>query len=344
MKTRHILALIIFTFSLSGFTQDSIPKTNVKPIEKSSHKVFANIFTGGYYNFNTKNPNAGFELSTALLGYKFQKSDQLTFTLIYDVTHTTGDIYVTDTVGNNLPVKYFAGSEYTAFLKMAEIKWFFAPKFSLSAGQLLNQQYLTKQDKIWGHRYVMTTMQELYRMAYPADFGMRIEYRDQDKIAWSLGATNGNGPFHKQDTLNVIEYTSNLEVYLIKDLLIKAFVGLTPATFDTENNLKTAFSGFIAYTKEKYTLGIEYSYTKNVRFTDYHYSGVSGFASYNIDPKWELFARYDYVDQSAIVEYENVYVAGFQYQPQKQLFLSINYRYWSKAEIQQIYFNLGAKF
>jgi len=346
MKASFFFSLIILTFSLSVFAQDSIPKAKIKPEikSKSSHKVFANIFTGAYYNFKTKKPNAGFELSTALLGYRFQKSDNLQFTIIYDVTRTTGGIHVTDSAGNNLPIKYFAGSEYTAFLKMAEIKWYFAPKFSLSAGQLLNEQYLTKQDKIWGHRYVMTTMQELFRMANPADFGMRIEYRDKDKLAWSLGANNGNGPFYKQDTLDIIEYTSNLEIYLIKDLLIKGYIALTPATFETENNLKTAFSGFIAYQKKKYKIGLEYSYTKNINFTDYHYSGTSGFISYNINPKWEVFARYDYVDQSSVAQYENVYVGGFQYQPQDQLFLSLNYRYWSKAEIQQIYFNLGAKF
>jgi len=330
-----LILILAFNFAQA---QDSIPK----PISK--HKVFANIYTGAYYSFHTKKPNAGFELSTALLGYKFQQSKNLQFTLIYDVTHTTGGIQVTDTAGNNLPVNYFSGSEYTAFLKMAEIKWFFAKNFSFSAGQLLNEQYLTVQDKIWKHRYVMTTMQELFRMANPADFGMRIEYKDKEKFALSLGANNSNGPFYHQDTLDILEYTSNLEIYLIKNLLLKAYVGLTPATYETDNNLKTAFSGFIAYQRAKYMLGIEYSYTDNVNFTTTDFLGVSAFTSYNLNPKWELFARYDYVDNSPISRYENVYIGGFQYKPQNNLFLSINYRYWSNSNIQQIYFNLGAKF
>lgn len=333
-------AFIIFLLSVSLFinAQDTIPKV------KSSHKVFANIYTGAYYNFKTTKPNAGFELSTALLGYKFQKSENLKLTIIYDVTRTTNGIHVKDTMGNSLPVSYFEGSKYTAFLKMAEIKWYFAKNFSLSAGELLNEQYLTVQDKIWGHRYVATTMQELFRMALPADFGMRVEYKDKETFAWSLGAVNGNGPFRHQDTLDVLEFTTNVELYLIKNLLIKTFVGLTPTTSGTEKDLKTAFSGFIAYQKPKYKIGVEYSYTENVAFSNTKYSGASAFVLYNITDKWEIFTRYDYVDNSPIAQNESVYIGGFQYQPQKQLFLSLNYRYWSNSQIQQLYFNIGAKF
>ncbi len=337
---KQLLLILILGLSFSIKAQ----KDSVSVITKPTHKVFANIYTAGYYNFDTKTPNAGFELSTALLGYKFQYTNDLKFTLIYDVTRTTNGFSVKDTMGNNLPIYYFEGSKYTAFLKMAEIKWQFYDKFSLSAGQLLNEQYLTSQDKIWGHRYVLTTMQELFRMAMPADFGMRVEYKNKKTFALSLGANNGDGPFRHQDIHSVIEYTSNLELYLIKDLLIKTFVSLTPSTYKTDEDLKTVFSGFLAYQKAKYTLGTEYSYTDKVTFKDIHYSGVSAFLYYNITDKFELFGRYDYIDNSPIVNYENVYIGGFQFKPEKNIYLSINYRYWVKSEIQQLYFNLGAKF
>ena len=339
-KTKVILFFILLGTSLLNFAQDSTRAD----LPKANHRVFANIYTGGYYSFNTKKPNAGFELSTALLGYSFKKGDNIKFTLIYDVTRTTNGFQVYDTSGNTLPVYYFEGSKYTAFLKMAEIKWQFAKHFSLSAGQMLNEQYLTVQDKFWGHRYVLTTMQELFRMGMPADFGMRVEYKNEKQFAISLGANNGDGPFRHQDTLSVLEYTSNLEFYFIKNLLIKTYFALTPSTHDTENNLKTVFSGFLAYKQEKYKIGVEYSYTNHPSFLDINYSGVSSFVSYNLNPKWELFARYDYVDNSPIIQYGNVLVGGLQYQPEENLFLSFNYRHWLPSEVQQIYFNLGAKF
>jgi opacity protein-like surface antigen len=332
-----VFALIVFI----SFSQDT-SKVKKQTVEK--HKVFANIFTAAYYNFNTIKPNAGFDVSTALLGYQYKKNETLKFTLIYDVTRTTTGITVTDTSGNQLPVYYFDGSKYTAFLKMAEVKWNFAKNFSLSTGQLLNQQYLTVQDRFWAHRYVAVTMQELYRMAYPADFGMRVEYKDKNKFAFSIGAVNGNGPFYKQDKESLIEYNSNLEIYYIKNLLIKTFVSLTPSTYDTEKDLKTAFSGFVAYKLNKFKIGAEYSYTDNVKLTSVDYSGFSIFSMYELTDKWEIFGRYDYVDNSSVVKINNTYIAGVQFQPEKNFFMSINYRFWSSTEVQQLYFNVGVKF
>ena len=333
---------ILLSVSFNIFSQNDSLQT--KPEVNDKHTVFANIFTGAYYNFNTIQPNAGFDLSTALLGYSYKKSNTLKFTLIYDVTRTTSGISVTDSTGNNYNVLYFEGSSYTAFLKMAEIKWQFSKKISLSAGQLLNEQYLTVTDKFWKHRYVLTTMQELYRMGYPADFGLRFEYKDEKTFALSLGAVNGDGPFRKQDDNAVIEYTTNLEIYYIKNLLIKAFVSLTPATFDVENNLKTVFSGFLAYKVDKYRIGTEYSYTNNVNFNPLVYSGFSIFAMYDITNKFEVFGRYDYIDNSKVIRLNNTCVAGIQYEPEKNLFLSLNYRFWSALEMQQVYFNMGVKF
>ncbi len=338
---KHFIQLfLIALLIINNLSAQNTLKNDTNPI----HKVFGNIFTGGYYNFNTQKPNAGFELSTGLLGYRYQKQDKFKFTLIYDVTRTTSNIMVSDTLGNPLTVHYFAGSEYTAFLKMAEIKWYFAKHMSLAAGQLLNEQYLTVQDKYWGHRYVLTTMQEFFRLGSPADFGMRIEYDNKKTGAFSFGAVNGNGPFARQDTLSVIEYTSNLELYLIKYLLIKAFIGLTPATYVADKKLESTFSGFVAYERPKYKIGFEYADVQNIHFTDVIYRGFSGFLLYNITDKYELFTRFDYLDNAPSTNHESIFIGGFQYQPIKNLFLSLNYRHWHKSAIRQLYFNVGVKF
>lgn len=337
-KTKLILFFLLMGFSIVNFAQDTIAPPIVK------HQVFANIFTGGYYAFKTQNPNAGFDLSTALIGYKFQKSEKLKFTIIYDVTRTTNGFEVFDTSGNSLPIYYFEGSKYTAYLKMAEIKWQFSKNFSFAAGQLLSERYLTSQDKIWAHRYVLVSMQELFRMGNPADFGMRLEYRKANSFAFTIGANNGDGPFRHQDLEGVIEYTSNLEIYKIKDLLIKTYIALTPATYETENNLKTSFSGFVAYQKKKYTLGAEYSYTHHPLFSKDIYSGVSVFGFYKLTPEWEVFSRFDFVQNSSVVKNGSVVVTGIQYQPEQNLFFSVNYRYWMPTDIQQVYLNVGAKF
>ena len=83
---KFLLIIVLLNSHILSIAQDSLE------VKKTTHTVFANIFTAGYYNFNTTKPNAGFNISTALLGYQFKKSDALKFTLIYDVTHTTSDI------------------------------------------------------------------------------------------------------------------------------------------------------------------------------------------------------------------------------------------------------------
>jgi opacity protein-like surface antigen len=227
---------------------------------------------------------------------------------------------------------------------MAEIKWFFAPHFSIAAGQLLNEQYLTVQDKFWGHRYVMTSLQEWSRMAYPADFGMRLAYEDKKTFSVSLSAVNGDGPFRHQDTESLIEYSANIEVYKIQNLILKGFVSIVPSTTDTENQQETAISLFAGYDNKVIKIGAEYSYTDKPNFFDYEYSGASFFAAYKIKPEWEIFARYDYVDNSPVIQFGNIYVAGLQYQPEKNLMISLNYRFWQPTDIQQVYLNFGAKF
>jgi len=334
---KYFILLFLIQINLLAFSADS-----TKTAETSTQKIFANIYTAAYYNFGTKKPNAGFELSTALLGYRYTKGKNLAFTLIYDVTRTTNGFKITDMTGNSLPVNYFEGSKYTAFLKMAEIKWQFKPHFYLSAGQLLNEQYLTVQDKFWAHRYVMTTMQEMNRMGMPADFGIRLNYIKKKTFCASLGANNGNGPFRHQDTLSIIEYTSNLQFYPTKNLLVKFFTGQTPQL--VSNKVQSIYSAFIAYSQEKYKIGVEYSYTQNPHFITGNYSGLSVFAMYNWTKNIQSFVRYDYIDHSSVIDFGNMFLVGMQYQLENNFYVSANYRFWAPTSIQQLYLSFGAKF
>ncbi|MBN2669432.1 MAG: hypothetical protein JXR60_09395 [Bacteroidales bacterium] len=341
MQAKLTLFFIIGLISVQLFAQEQQQNTAE---EQAKHKVFANIYTGGYYNFGTTKPNAGFELSTGLLGYQYTKSDRVKLTLIYDVTRTTNAIQVTDSNGAAMTVRYFEGSKYTAFLKMGEIKWYFKPTWSIAAGQLLSEQYLTIQDKFWNHRYVMVTMQELFKIAYPADFGMRLAYDKKDKVYASFTAWNGDGPFKHQDELSVIDYILNFEYYGLNHFIFKGLVSLTPSNSDTPEKLKSSYSFFTAYKTDKQRFGIEYVKVLNPLFDEGEYEGVSAFGSQMLSKKLELFLRYDYVDHSPIAQYANVGVVGLQYQADDNVWISVNYRNWWTSEIQQLYFNFGAKF
>ncbi|MGQ9848348.1 MAG: hypothetical protein ACUVQP_12730 [Bacteroidales bacterium] len=179
---------------------------SIKPIKPI---VFGSIYPGFVTTLSNKSkPFYAFEMNTALVGFKTDIAHKVNATLIYDVTKTTGDITVTDSNGTTQNVSFFKGSDFTAFLKQAEISWNPTKYIELSIGQLLNEQYLTVQDKFWGYRYVAFTFQEQYKYGYQADFGFRFAFVNE-KLRISANILNGEGPLYKQDDNGRLMYALN---------------------------------------------------------------------------------------------------------------------------------------
>ena len=336
MKQLTLIYFIILLNVYNSFGQDST--------KHYQGKLFVNLYPGVNYNFTKTEHNTGFVMNTALLGYKRKLTGKISGVIIFDVTRTTNNIEVTDSNGTQMNVSYFEGSKYTAFLKMAQIKWQFHKKWSLAAGQLLNTQYLTLQDKFWAHRYVAVTAQEMYRFGNPADFGMRINWTPNKKISVFLGAFNGEGPFRHQDEHSDFLISSNIEYRPIKNLILKLYYSNQENYSADSLNDKNVIAGFVGFNHEKYRIGAEYSYIKNADFYNTSYSLISIFSYYNISKKYQIFARYDYVDKSKILEYNSYYIAGVQYSPAKNFYIAANYRYFSTNKNNMLYLNFGLKF
>ncbi len=339
---RKIRQLVVIIIALSSTIISSAQKPD-STITNEKGKLFANIYPGFNFRFDDNKPRAGFVLTTALIGYKRKLAEKVTGTIIFDVTRTTNNIQVTDSAGNQLNVSYFEGSKYTAFLKMAEINWQFHEQFSLAVGQLLNTQYLTFQDRFWAHRYVEVTFQELNRFGAPADFGMRLKYKPSEKLAFYLGAFNGEGPFRKQDPEANFLASANIEYKPINELMLKFYYGNQSGIADSLN-AKNIYSAFVGFDKKKYRLGFEYNYVQNADFYDTEWSGMSAFAYYLLNEQFELFYRYDYIEKSAAYSDVSYQIAGVQYKPIENFFISTNYRYFSKGNASMVYLNFGLKF
>jgi len=336
--TRLFLVLVSITIAAMAFSQ---PQDST---ETDKGKLFANIYPGFNFRFDNNKPKTGFVLTTALLGYKRKLTEKVHGTIIFDVTRTTNNIQVTDSMGNPMNVNYFEGSKYTAFLKMAEIKWQFHRQFSLSVGQLLNTQYLTFQDKYWGHRYVEVTFQELNRFGVPADFGIRLNYQPSEKLSIYVGAFNGEGPFRKQDNESNFLLSTNIEYKPVKELVLKLYYG-NQSDYNTDSlKTKNIYSTFVGFEKKKFKIGLEYNFIQNANFYDENWSGFSGFTCYQFNNQFELFYRYDYLWKSALYDEVAYHIAGLQYQPAKRFFISSNYRYLSEGSANMIFLNFGLKF
>lgn len=340
-STKLILTSGLLLLSLISFAQKS---------EKNKGKVFGRIYTGFYHSFNNEViPQSGFDFTTGILGYSNKLSDKVKAVLLYDVTRTTNIRSITDSSGDTISIDYFEGSKYTAFLKMAQIDWQITPKLLFSAGQLLNQQYLTVQDKWWGFRYVRVTFQEAFRYGMPAFFGARFTYQAMENLHISLTAVNGEGPFRHQDNNSKFLVSTNIEYYPIKNLLLKLYVDREPESVESgESENKYVMSGFIGYKNDKIMLGCESNFIKNRSYIkDNDFEGYSVYASYALMKKIKFLGRLDY-GNFATSDKSFYAIAGFEYSPEKNFFTSINYRMFKtenyNSSIPQINVNFGIKF
>lgn len=309
----------------------------------SKNNFFANVYTKFYGTKFDGGKKIGFLFHTGLLGYCNQISKKVKGTIIFDVTRTTNAISVVDSNGNTLKVSYFEGSKYTAYLKMAEIEWQFAKNFYAKAGQLLNTQYLTFVDKFWEHRYVEVTMQELYRFGNPADFGFELSYVQQQKINCELGVFNGEGPFRHQDENSNLLVSGNIQYFVAKPLIVKLYVARHFAKLDTLSN-KDFLSFFVGWKNKRFSLAGEMAIVKNADFLKENWLGASVFAYYNINNQWQIFYRFDYIQKSATFTNNTLHIAGFQFKPTENFFISLNYQNNRFLNENSLFVALGLKF
>jgi len=88
MKKYLVLLFICFHFIVIA------QKTDTTEINKG--KFFSNLYTGFYYKNSIKDTISGFNMPTALFGYRRTINKKVTGTIIFDVTRTTNNVQVFD--------------------------------------------------------------------------------------------------------------------------------------------------------------------------------------------------------------------------------------------------------
>ena len=330
------------------FLSEAQNSTQIVDKDNTSY-VFGQIFSGFYVGLNNNyQPQAAFQFKQGIIGYKHNFKNKVTGLIMLDVTRTTHFTSLSNMSGNVIPLDYFEGSKYTAYLKMAEIKWDINKHFALRFGQLLNTQYLTFQDKFWGFRYVDVTFQEKYRFGMPADFGIQADYKLDDKLLLQLSVVNGEGPFRYQDMLSKFLYSGNIQYSPVKNFTLKLYMGMESAP-DTSVyiNARKIASFFTGYKNKKLGVGAEVNYVKDYSFVEgIDKYGFSIYGFFTLTSKITFLGRYDYLyqqfDSSDLIN--NYYIAGVQYEPVQFLTTSLNFRYYSKNDFPALYLNVGFKF
>lgn len=281
------------------------------------------VSTRVYWNFNkdfTKDAprKNAFEIKRAYFGYEYIINDNISSKVTFDV-------------GKNS-----SGSDYTAFLKIAQLDWKIKNNLKLSIGMIGNKQFKF-QESIWGYRYMYKTFQDENKFGSSADLGVNAEIKLSDKINLNLFALNGEGYKNVQDDNGFIKIGGNLIYEFDNGFSAKIYYDSQPS-IENFNLVNTGY--FIGYEKEKTRIGLEYNEMLNGKTykdpsKDHSLSGFSGYISQTLSKNATIFFRYDSLGSNILSgsldawnsgEDGKLMIFGYEYVVTKGFKLNLNYR------------------
>ena len=309
MNTKKLsFTILVIFFSLNIYTQDT-----------NKGDIFSTIF----WNYNTdlsseSSKKNSFEVKRVYLGYKFKIDDKISAKVTFDI-------------GKNS-----AGSDYTAFLKTAQIDWSLKDNFKLSFGMIGNKQF-KYQESIWGYRYLYKTFQDENKFGSSADLGVNGEIKVSENLKMNLFVLNGEGYKNTQDDDGYIKFGGNLIYEITNGLSLKLYYDSEPG--NDEFNV-TNVGYFIGYDKNKTRVGLEYNKINNAKSynspsLDNNLSGFSGYISQNFSENSSVFFRYDSLASNIVSgssepwnsgEDGKLMIFGYEYVVTKGFKINLNYR------------------
>jgi len=294
-----------------------------------SVKVFSNF---NYYLSAEEDENTfkEFELKRAYLGYGYTIDERFSTKITFDV-------------GSNS-----SGSAYTAFLKIASLKWKATDNLSINVGMLGTKNFKF-MEKTWGRRYIEKSAQDKYKWANSADLGVTADYKISDNIRLDAQILNGEGYKKTQSSNGLFRGGLGLTYSLGNNLKLRVHQDVMPRTsYDDMSESQTITTAAIAYSTENMTIGGETNMMNNSNYvTDDEKSLMSVYGSYNISDNYTLFARYD--DASETDQEGSYTIYGIERKMAKGVTVALNMQSWvdsaddSEAE-QTLFLNLEYKF
>ena len=312
-QTKFILTISIIFFGFEIYSQQNKGK----------------VSTRVYWNFNKDFSNDAlkknaFEIKRAYFGYEYKISEKISSKVTFDV-------------GKNN-----SGSDYTAFLKIAQLDWKVKNNFKLSLGMIGNKQF-KYQESIWGYRYMYKTFQDENKFGSSADLGVNAEIKLSEKIDLNLFALNGEGYKNVQDDNGFIKIGGNL-IYVFNNGLSAKIYYDSQSSVDNFNLVNTGY--FIGYEKKNTRVGLEYNEMLNGKtykdpFSDHNLSGFSGYVSQNLSKNSNIFFRYDSLISNVISGNSEPWnsdkdgklmILGYEYVVTKGFKLNLNYRNYNYTD------------
>ena len=318
MKKTILLLVTVFTFSY-------VSAQNGSP----SVKIFSNF----NYDMSAED-NAGaykaFEIKRSYLGYSYNIDDKLSTKITFDV-------------GNNS-----SGSSYTAFLKIAALRWNASDNLTFNFGMVGTKNYKF-MEKTWGRRYIQKSALDKYKWANSADAGVIADYKFSNQITIDVQILNGEGYKNTQSSNGLFRGSIGLTYKVIDNFSIRVSQDVSPrSSYDEMSENQTITTAALAYSTDNMTLGAETNMMKNVaNVKDNEEELMSIYGSYKISNHYTLFARYDDASKTSRAGTYTVY--GVERKMAKGVTIALNMQSWeneakgSEAE-ETLFLSLEYKF
>ena len=320
IKKTILLLSTAFIMSLNVSAQEGTP----------SVKIFSNF---NYDLTSEENETAfkEFEIKRSYLGYSYQINDNFSTKITFDVGSNSG------------------GSSYTAFLKIASLKWKASDKLTLNLG-MVGAKNFKFMEKTWGRRYIEKSAQDKYKWANSADAGVTADYKISDNLAIDAQILNGEGYKKVQDDSGLFRGGLGITYNISTNLALRLHQDITPrSTYADTTDSQYISSASIAYSRTNLSLGYEASLMQNADniIEDEEKSLMSIYGSYKLNEDYTLFARYDDATETANEGSYTIY--GIERQMTKGVKVALNMQSWTEAadgsEAENtLYLNLEYKF
>ncbi|MAW21147.1 MAG: hypothetical protein CMD16_01975 [Flavobacteriales bacterium] len=300
MKKIILLLSSAFLISMNISAQEGTP----------SLKIFSNF----NYDISTEEGEQAFkefELKRAYLGYSYNIDEKFSTKITFDV-------------GSNS-----SGSAYTAFLKIASLKWSASENLNLNFG-MVGAKNFKFMEKAWGRRYIAKSAQDKYKWANSADLGLTADYKISDNISLDAQVLNGEG-YKKTQASNGL-FRGGLGItYKIGNISLRANQDISPrSSYDDSSASQTITTAAIAYSTDNMTIGAEQNIMQNAgNLLDSEQQLMSVYGAYKIAENYKLFARYD--DASETTQAGSYTVYGIERKMTKGVTIALNMQTWTDA-------------
>jgi hypothetical protein len=222
------------------------------------------------------------------------------------------------------------------YIKKAYLQAKLDPAFIVRVGSA-DMPWIPYAEGVYGYRFVENTLVDRTHFGNSADWGVYVLGDLADGlVSYEFTATTGAG-YKKLVRTNSPDFEGRISLnYQGLTLAIGGYDGKLgvqhgTATFHTAQR----FDAMGSYTISGLKVGIEYfhadNWTQVTSATSSSADGYSPFASYQFDPKWSVFGRYDYVTPYSDVArkmYHNTYYnLGIDYKPTKIVDIALVYKH-----------------